>query len=431
LLHDRKIKRNKQTSKPNIRLQPPAQETNHSNEHGDQLAHSVRITGCGEANAIRSALLRRRRGGRRARGAAAASGTSSARAGTGLTRDLAQRRQRRAGVEVPATSRRRRARQGSQVRRGGSVVRQSDARGSQRRPAGLQVCEIRHNRDGRTPSGKSALDVGRRRRRGARHARSVTDQAVVVGLLDPLVDDGAGPGVLHLRAEDGGLVVEIPRFGLVTTRLGEEDGDRVAGGVLLQLGVTRRAVGGGAAPFVGVEREEVQVFGAVGRASEVVLQHGTQTGDISRGISDGDLTVALGVSVRFNVARRGLDVGSSLGAVQRGEDLIANEHTGNIVVAVEGVQHLFVCGELGVGPAGGILIDGIVEGLQVDKQIDPCVLKGRHASVVVTVGVHVVDADGVSAEFLHPRCVELALLGIDEGIAIGELVGDTCGLSIR
>lgn len=44
---------------------------------------------------------------------------------------------------------------------------------------------------------------------------------------------------------------------------------------------------------------------------------------------------------------------------------------------------------------------------------------------MVAIGVHVVHADRVGAQFGHASDVALALGGVDEGIVGGELVGDT------
>ena len=92
----------------------------------------------------------------------------------------------------------------------------------------------------------------------------VADEAVVVGFFQPLVDDGARPGVCHFGAEDGGLVVEEAWWGGVAAGFGEEDGDVVVAGVSLQVDIAGDGVGGdGTAPLVGVQGEEVEVFGRV------------------------------------------------------------------------------------------------------------------------------------------------------------------------
>jgi hypothetical protein len=79
-------------------------------------------------------------------------------------------------------------------------------------------------------------------------AQSVLDETVVVGFLDPFVDDGTGPSVDHLVAEDGCLVVKCARSPNVAAGLGEEDGDVVFGGVLLQEDVAGGFESGVSAP---------------------------------------------------------------------------------------------------------------------------------------------------------------------------------------
>jgi hypothetical protein len=154
---------------------------------------------------------------------------------------------------------------------------------------------------------------------GARSAECIVDQAVVVCLLDPFVDDGAGPGVDHFVAEDGCLVVEGAGGTDIATGLGEEDGNVVLRGVLLQEDVARGLVSGIAAPdtsqwwetlyveedlpLVGVQAIEIDSLGGILTASEIVLQHWTKTTDVCRCVANGDLAVALAycqsVSERF------------------------------------------------------------------------------------------------------------------------------------
>jgi len=84
-----------------------------------------------------------------------------------------------------------------------------------------------------------------------RLAQSVLDETVVIGFLDPFVDNGAGPCVDHLVAEDGCLVVECASSADVATGFGEENWDVVLGGVLLQEDVARGLESGVAAPGKG------------------------------------------------------------------------------------------------------------------------------------------------------------------------------------
>lgn len=70
------------------------------------------------------------------------------------------------------------------------------------------------------------------------------------------------------------------------------------------------------------------------------------------------------------------------------------------------------------------LVDGRVERVQVQEEVDALVGEGLHASVVVGLGVHVVDADGVGAQLAHEGRIAFALRDVDEGIFGDELVRD-------
>lgn len=120
---------------------------------------------------------------------------------------------------------------------------------------GLQICVIWHDWGRRSCAGNARLDIGGYDCCG--DFGTVGDQAVVVGFLDPFVDDGAGPDAVHCRAEDRALVLECARLHGVAARLGEEDGNVV----VLGVGVERVVAGSHhvvvPAPFVRVQAEHV------------------------------------------------------------------------------------------------------------------------------------------------------------------------------
>jgi hypothetical protein len=66
------------------------------------------------------------------------------------------------------------------------------------------------------------------------------DETVAVALLDPFIDDSAGPGTVHVRTEDGSLVLEETRLIKrdVAASLGEEDRDWVVLGLILEKRVS-------------------------------------------------------------------------------------------------------------------------------------------------------------------------------------------------
>jgi hypothetical protein len=65
------------------------------------------------------------------------------------------------------------------------------------------------------------------------------------------------------------------------------------------------------------------------------------------------------------------------------------------------------------------------EGIEIDEQVDTSVSKGRHAALVVGIGIHVVDSDGVGAQLGHAYDIALALGSVDKGIVGSQLIGDT------
>ena len=101
---------------------------------------------------------------------------------------------------------------GRQTRR---VRRLLHTRRIEARPLILEILKVRHYRRRR-----AAADVAASVIYGVDVAGAINDEAVLVGFLEPFVDDGAGPDVGH-GAEDGGLVGEEAGFGLVAASLGE------------------------------------------------------------------------------------------------------------------------------------------------------------------------------------------------------------------
>ena len=168
---------------------------------------------------------------------------------------------------------------------------------------------------------------------------SVGDKPVVVGLLDPLIDDSSRPDVVHLWPQDRSLVQEQSRAVCVASRLREEDWDWVPLGHLVQLlvsGHLKRILR--VAPLVGVQAEEVDGIVSVVAAGEVVLKHRTELGDVGCGVANWDLAHALRVAVCLHVAGCCLDEWCDLGLVGACDDLVANEDAEGIGVISEGVE---------------------------------------------------------------------------------------------
>lgn len=243
--------------------------------------------------------------------ASAAIGASSSRGGRCvLLVGLSQSRERRGRIHSPATRGRSRALNAADAGGDFAVVRKNDTGGVQSSPLGLEIVEVgRHGSRG-SLAGVTALDE---RVSGSRilDRRTVADQSVVVGLLNPLVDDGTGPGVRHLTAEDSGLVIKGTGGRGVATCLREEDRDRIASRILLQHIVAGHGIAGVAAPLIGVQRVKVQALGRVAGARQIVLEHGPEDSNISSGVADGDFAIALLVPVRLDVPSSGKNVWGS------------------------------------------------------------------------------------------------------------------------
>ena len=72
----------------------------------------------------------------------------------------------------------------------------------------------------------------------------------------------------------------------------------------------------------------------------------------------------------------------------------------------------------------GFLLDPGAEGVEIDEEIDAGIVEGTHTAAMVTL-FDVIDANGVGAELFHKSCVHLTLVGVDEGIIFGKLIGKT------
>lgn len=222
----------------------------------------------------------------------------------------------------------------------------------QGRPVGLEVGKVRRHWGWCALAGVAILDdgVGRSANRGA-----VADQPVIVGLLNPLIDNRTGPSAGHLRAKDRVLVVKGTRCGGVATRLGEENGNGVVRGILLQHVVSRNLVARLAAPLVGVQRVEVQALRFVLGACKVVLEHGAQVGDICSGIANGDVPVTLLITVGLDITGSSQNVGGGVGAIGHGQDFVADKDTGGVIKLLELIENFLETVELGLVPVRGFL----------------------------------------------------------------------------
>jgi hypothetical protein len=144
-----------------------------------------------------------------------------------------------------------------------------DTRRVERLPNIAKVREVGGNRCGRARAREA---IRRRIWRRRVDGLAVLDQAVVVHLLNPLVDHRSRPRVGHVTKESV-LVREVARLHSVAASLGHEDGDVEVEGVCLQLVIAGLLVRRVATPGVGIEREEVNGFGLVtaGKTDEALV----------------------------------------------------------------------------------------------------------------------------------------------------------------
>lgn len=189
-------------------------------------------------------------------------------------------------------------------------------------------------------------------RSGILHRGPIADQTVVIGLLDPLVDNGARPGVPHFMTKNGRLVFKRAGTVSVAAGFGEEDGDRIGRGILLEHVVTRLDVARGTTPFVGVQTKEVETISRILATSQVFLEHGTEFGDIRGRVSDGDWTVPLVVTISLDIAGRGQDIRSCGGALLGRDDFVTDEDASGVVELLELIEDSRESVKLSLSPLG-------------------------------------------------------------------------------
>lgn len=324
---------------------PNSLQGSHLKPEGDH-AQNTRQNNGGSEQALGSGVTREHHV---ASGTVLSGSSGSARGGTGssasgvsggriLVVSLSKSGERRAGVNSPATRGRLRAVRVGNGRGGTLISRQRNTGRVQGGPLSLEVGEIRGDRGRGTRAGVAILNESVSSS-GVGDGRTIADQTVVVGLLDPLINNRTGPGTIHLRAKNSSLVVKGTGGRGVATSLGEEDGNGVTSSVLLELIVTGNSVARLAAPLVGVQRVEVQALGGVRVACHVVLQHGAELRNVGSGVSNWDLTVTLLITVGLHIAGGGQDIGGGNGTVDSGQDLVSDKETGGVVVLLELIEN--------------------------------------------------------------------------------------------
>lgn len=137
------------------------------------------------------------------------------------------------------------------------------------------------------------------------------------------------------------------------------------------------------APLVGIEAEEINDLIRLVTTSEIILQHGTQLGNISSRISDGNLSVFLCSHVGLQVSRGSLDVWSSQGAISSVDNFVSNPEACQVVVLLKDVHNIGKGEELFFSPGRACLLDGGIEGIEIKPYVDSCIGESSHASLVI------------------------------------------------
>jgi len=210
----------------------------------------------------------------------------------------------------------------------------------------------------------------------------IIDKTVIVGFLNPFVDDAPRPGANHIRSEDGSLIIE----GSLTTNIAacfrEKDGYAVVFSHGLEIAVPRCLVCSITAPLVRIEAEKINDLIRLVATSEIILQHGTQLGNISSRISNGNLSVFLGSHVGLQVSCGCLDVWSSRRSVSSVDDFVSDPEAPQVVVLLKDVHNIGKGEELVFSPGRACLLDGGIESIQIKPDVNSCVGESSHASVV-------------------------------------------------
>lgn len=179
--------------------------------------------------------------------------------------------------------------------------------------------------------------------------------------------------------------------------------------------------GGGIAPAVVVEGEEVTAF-IVGTAVHVLGGFDTVVIDVCGGVTDRDTAIASVADILLHVSCNSLDVGSGVGGWDVVDEFVAGEEQKSVVILLELVD----CGEdvleidMVVGLGGFVTSDGVFGGVDVEGQVDAGGSKLVHAFIVVLAVIDGVHADGIDVEFLESS-------GLDQRWLKGQCRGDSLG----
>jgi hypothetical protein len=136
----------------------------------------------------------------------------------------------------------------------------------------------------------------------------------------------------------------------------------------------------------------------------------------------------LTVAVCFHVGCSSLDIRRRHISLRGSQDLISDKEPAEVVVLVEDVHHSLESLKLGLVPlrlSHARSIDGGIESVQVEPDVNASIGKSLHAGVMLGFWINVVNTDRVGTQSLHEVGITCALVVVDEWIVWQELVGNT------
>lgn len=219
---------------------------------------------------------------------------------------------------------------------------------------------------------------------------------VVVLLLEVHVDNTTGPDVNHLVTVDSLNLGEDTGRRHVATVLSEENGDIVGLELLGPQIVSGLLEGGLSAPRVDVVTPEIDRLLSLS-AVEVVSQVVTDLSIIVGGVTNTDLSVALGLDVCLGITDRGLDEGTGVGIVSLVGDFVSSKEAQGVGELGHLVDDSGVALKEGGGPCCVITLDGVLGVGKILNNVDSGLLEKGHALFVVLCRVNGIDTDNVGA----------------------------------
>lgn len=161
--------------------------------------------------------------------------------------------------------------------------------------------------------------------------------------------------------------------------------------------------GGVIAPGVVIESEEVTSL-VVSTAVHVVGGLDTIVINISSRIADRDLAVFAVANVLLHVASDSFDVWRRSGSWNAVDIFVPREEEQGVAVSLEcingGEDALQIFGVVRIG--WGVLIDGVLRRIDIQRKVNPSGCKCVHAGIVICTIVDGVDANGINLKLLKP-----------------------------